>query len=99
MATAQIRWLRASEGGRLQPQPGPRYSTVARFEEQTEEQWKHEAWSLVIELHGQADNSGHQFADIRFLSNDWPTNWLQPSCKFCLYEGEKKVADGIVLEP
>jgi len=99
MATARIRWLRADEGGRLQPPPGPRYSTVALFEEQTEEQWRHEAWSLVIDLHGQPDDSGYQFADIRFLAEDGPTKWLQPSCMFSLYEGEKKVADGIVLEP
>lgn len=97
MATAEIRWLRASEGGRLQPPPGPRYSTVARFEEQSEEQWKNEAWSLVIELHGQPDESGHQVAAIRFLSEDGPTKWLRPSSKFALYEGEKKVAEGIVL--
>jgi hypothetical protein len=69
MATAEIRWLRVGEGGRLQP-PGPRYSTVARFEEQTEEQWKKEAWSLVVELHGWPDESGHQVAAIRFLSGN-----------------------------
>lgn len=98
MATARIRWLPANEGGRQQPPPGPHYSTVARFQEQTEEQWTHDAWSLVIELYGQPDDFGHQFADIRFLADDGPTNWLQPSSKFWLYEGHKKVADGIVLE-
>lgn len=48
--TAEIRWLRADEGGRLQPPPGSRYSTVARFEHQAEEQWKKQSWSLVIEF-------------------------------------------------
>jgi len=99
MATAEIRWLRVNEGGRLHPPPGPRYSTVARFEEQTDEQWKKEAWSLVVELHGRPDESGHQVTAITFLSENGPTKWLQPSAKFSLYEGEKKVADGIVLEP
>ena len=90
MATAQIDWLR-------QPPLGPRYSTVARFEEQTEEQWKKEAWSVVVELQGRPDESGHQVVAIRFLSKDGPTKWLQPSSKFSLYEGETKVAEGVVL--
>jgi len=97
MATAQIRWLRADESGRRQPPPGPRYSTVARFEEQTEAQWMNEAWSLVLELQGRPDASGQQFATVRFLSDDGPTKWLQPSSKFDLYEGNRKVAEGIVL--
>jgi hypothetical protein len=97
MTTAQIRWLRDDEGGRLQPPPGPRYSTVARFEWQTEELWRAEAWSLVIEFNGRPDESGQQVAGVRFLSEKGPTKWLQPSSKFFLYEGEKKVAEGIVL--
>jgi hypothetical protein len=97
MATAQIRWLRADEGGRLQPPPSPRYSTVARFEEQTEEQWKKEAWSLLVEFTGPADESGQQVVAVRFLSENGPTKWLQRTSRFDLYEGEKKVAEGIVL--
>lgn len=97
IATAEIRWLPVNEGGRLQPPVGPRYSTVARFEEQTEEQWKKEAWSLVVELQGRPDESGRQVAAIRFLSENGPAKWLQPSSKFSLYEGEIKVAEGVVL--
>ena len=92
-----IRWLRADEGGRLQPPPGPRYSTVARFEGQTEEQWKEEAWSLVVEFNGRPDESGQQVAAVRFLSEKGPTKWLRSSSRFDLYEGEKKVAEGTVL--
>jgi hypothetical protein len=97
MATAQIRWLRAEEGGRLHPPPGPQYSTVARFEDQTQEQWEKEAWSLVVELQGSPDESGHQVAAIRFLSENGPMKCLQRSSKFSLYEGERKVAEGAVV--
>src|ERR1035438_8793420 len=97
MAVAtRIRWLRADEGGPIYLK-GTRYSTVARFEQQTEEEWKVEAWSLVIEFDGPPDESGHQLAAVRFLSEKGPTKWLQPSSKFSLYEGDKKVAEGIVL--
>jgi hypothetical protein len=51
----------------------------------------------VIELHGPLDESGHQVAAIRFLSENGPKEWLQPSSRFDLYEGKTKVAEGIVL--
>jgi hypothetical protein len=93
MVTAHIRWFRADEGGLLHPPAGPRYSTVAWFEEQTEEQWKKDAWSLVIEFSDQPDESGHQVVAVRFLSEKGPTKWLKPSSKFCLYEGDKKTVE------
>ena len=96
-ATAQIRWLLPEEGGRLHSPAGPQYSTVVHFEEEAEDQWKNEAWSLVIELHGRPDEFGHQVAAIRFLSEDGPTKWLHPSSKLFLYEGERRVAEGTVL--
>jgi hypothetical protein len=97
MATAQIRWLWADEGGRLYPPPGPRYSTVARFEAQTAEDWRSNAWSLVMEFHDLPDESGYQTAAVRFLSIEGPTKWLEAPSRFSLYEGDKKVAEGIVL--
>jgi hypothetical protein len=49
-ATAQIRWLRFDEGGCHEPPAGPKYSTVARFESQTEEEWKADAWSVILDF-------------------------------------------------
>src|SRR5687768_4275252 len=46
---ATIQWIKAEEGGRQLPPPGPKYSTVARFEIQ-KEIWPREAWSLVVEF-------------------------------------------------
>ena len=94
---ARIRWIRADEGGRPSPPPGPTYSTVARFEGQTEETWLKEAWSLILELEGQPDQKFSQLANVRFLSEEGPVDWLAPGKIFALYEGFRKVAEGIVL--
>jgi hypothetical protein len=96
---AKIRWLRSNEGGRSAPPSGPHYSTVARFEPQTEEQWRKEAWSLVLDLEGSPDENWNQIARVRFLADeaDAPIRWLQPNSSFALFEGHRKVAEGTVL--
>ena len=94
---SRIRWLRADEGGRPLPPPGPAYSTVARFEGQTEEGWLKEAWSLILELEGEPDQDLTQVAKTRFLSEEGPEDWLISNKKFALYEGFRKVAEGVVL--
>jgi hypothetical protein len=96
---AQIRWLRPNEGGRAAPPSGPQYSTVARFEAQTEEQWLKEAWSLVLDLEGSPDEDWNQRARVRFLADEAeaPVEWLLPHSRFSLLEGRKKVAEGTVL--
>jgi hypothetical protein len=97
---AKIRWLRPDEGGRNAPPRGREYSTVARFEAQTEEDWLEDAWSLVLNLQGAPDENCTQTALVRFLANedDVPAQWLEPSTRFALFEGRKKVAEGTVLE-
>jgi hypothetical protein len=74
--------------------------TVAKFETQTEEEWQKESWSLVLNLEGTPDEKWIQTAWVRFLADeiDAPTEWLQPHSVFALFEGRKKVADGMVLE-
>jgi hypothetical protein len=97
MTTAEIRWLSPDEGGLLRPPTGPRYSTVARFEGQTDEEWRKEAWSLVLDFQGTPDESGRHIVAMRFLSEEGPAQRLSPSRTFALFEGAKKVAEGIVL--
>jgi hypothetical protein len=97
MATAEIHWLQAAEGGRLNPPSGPQYSTVARFEDQTDEEWARESWSVVLDFQGSPNESGHQIVTVRFLSENSPSQWLSPSKSFALFEGTKKVAEGTVL--
>jgi len=96
---AKIRWLKPDEGGRVAPPPGPRYSTVAKFDSQTEAEWRKEAWSLVLHLEGPPDETWIQTAWVRFLAEgNAPAAWLQPRRGFELFEGPKKVAEGTVLE-
>jgi len=98
-ARASIHWLKLAEGGRSSVPAGPRYSTVARFDTQTEEEWRNDAWSLVLELEGAVDAASNQTATVRFLSDEdtTPTDWLQPGRRFGLFEGYRKVAEGTVL--
>jgi len=96
---AKIRWLKPDEGGRPAPPPGPRYSTVAKFESQSDHQWQKDARSLVLNVEGTPDGTGSQTAWVRFLAEaDAPADWLQPQRSFDLFEGSRKVAEGRVLE-
>jgi len=96
---AKIRWLQPSEGGRPSPPSGPRYSTVARFDTQSEEDWRKDAWSLVVYLDEPSNETYAQVARVHFLSNDAraPLDWLSTGRRFDLFEGSKKVAEGLVL--
>jgi len=96
----RVRWLKPEEGGRSTPPPGQQYSTVAKFDKQTEEAWRKNAWSLVLNPLGAPDKAWTQMAWARFLTNEAtaPTDWLCPGSRFALFEGLKKVAEGVVLE-
>ena len=95
----EIQWLTPEQGARsAPPEGGTRYSTVARFLHQTEEQWLKEAWSVILDLRGNADANRLQRADGRFLSESAPLDWLMPGARFSLYEGHKKVADCVVVD-
>lgn len=96
---AKIRWLKPDEGGRAAPPAGRWYSAVAKFESQSDEQWRKEAWSLVLDLEDSPDETWTQTALVRFLAAaEAPADWLQPRKSFELFEGSKKVAEGRVLE-
>ena len=97
---AKVRWLRPDEGGRSAPPLGPQYSTVAKFEAQTEEEWLTSRWSLVLDLEGTPSEMWTQTARVHFLADEIraPVEWLQPHCAFALFEGRNKVAEGVVLE-
>lgn len=82
---ARIYWIPASAGGRKQPPPGPRYSTVARFNETKE-------WSVVVEFAQQPNARGYVEGQIRFLAPDAPFYLLQPGCHCHLIEGTRVVA-------
>lgn len=93
---AYLQWRKLDEGGRQSPPPGPKYSTVARFESQ-KESWLKEAWSLVIEFAETPDASLSHRVRVSFLA-DGPEELLRPGSVFELMEGHQSVAKGIVTE-
>jgi hypothetical protein len=93
---ARICWIEKEAGGRENPPPGPRYSTVARFEE-GKDKWTREAWSVVVEFHDPPDESLCMIADVSLLNPDGPTTLFHRGSRFELYEGRQVVARGTVL--
>ena len=93
---ARIRWLTTGEGGRTRPPPGPRYSTVARFDI-LRERWPKEAWSVVLDIDGPADDNGIMLVAVRMLAADAPAELMHPGRLFDLFEGRHRVAEGEVL--
>jgi hypothetical protein len=93
---SRICWVKKEAGGRESPPPGPRYSTVARFEEE-KDKWPDEAWSLVLEFSGPLDETLCVIADVSLLNPDGPTRLLHSGSVFELYEGRRLVARGEVL--
>jgi hypothetical protein len=69
---------------------------VARFGE-TEEQWRRDAWSVIVEFETQPDFTWAHVVNVRMLSDAAPPDLLAPARAFDLYEGNKKVAEGTVL--
>src|SRR5579863_5421159 len=94
---AMISWISSEDGGRKQPPSGPRYVTVARFEE--DEKGAEEAWSLVVDFEKQFKDPRLLLANIRFLVDEAPHHLLHRGSRFELLEGRKRVAKGIVLPP
>lgn len=94
---ARIRWVPAEQGGRRLPPPsGSRYSTVARFEDETTT-WTDEAWSIIADITEPPNESLETMATIEFLAADAPTELLRAGNQFVLFEGARIVARGQVL--
>jgi len=94
---ARVCWLRKEEGGREHPPPGPKFSTVARFEDE-KGKFPREAWSLILEFADPIDETNCHIAEVRLLNPEGPTRLLHPGSVFELYEGSHVVARGEVLE-
>ncbi len=92
---AMISWISAEDGGREQPPSGPRYVTVAHFEE--DEKGAGEAWSLVVDFEKRFKDPRLLLATVRFLVDDAPHHLLHRGSRFELLEGRKRVAKGIIL--
>lgn len=80
------------------PPSGSKYSTVSRFDEDTD--WPDKAWSVVLHF----DESPHQQgspsrATVRFLVTDAPQERLVVGAKFSVYEGRTKTATVEIVQP
>lgn len=88
----QVHWISREEGGRSSLPAGHQYSTVSRFEEDTDT-WLQKAWSVVLDFDRPPLEQGNpSVARAKFLSDSAPIERLMPGRTFELYEGRKKVA-------
>ena len=69
----------------------------ARFGHQGED-WRNNAWSLVVENNGLPNADGQVAGTARFLMPNGPHHWLKRGARFTLFEGEDILADGVVEE-
>lgn len=93
---ARVCWLSQEKGGREAPPIGCKYSTVAYFDD-SEEIWPKGAWSIVLENVERADELNCVIADLHFLVECGPIEFLHPGSIFHVYEGRRKVAFGKVI--
>jgi hypothetical protein len=90
---AKINWTPLKDGGRKNILPiGMRYCPIIVFEaEQTGETlWRAEVYNTSV-------NGRTSVADVSYLVDDAPYHLLQPGNEFLLYEGQRAVAQGVVM--
>ena len=91
---AQINWMSLEDGGRRSILPvGMRYCPIIIFESDQSDStlWSAEIFNTSIE--GRCS-----IADVSYLVDDGaPFRLLQPGNKFSLYEGQRVVAEGVVI--
>lgn len=95
---AIINWLAETKGGRKKPPLGvgiPAYSTEIRF---NDEPWPpvDASWSLVVEKIEWLSTEFSWIAHVHFLAAAAPHDSLRLGRAFELYEGNKRVASGVV---
>jgi hypothetical protein len=91
---ATIRWIDVEHGGRNRIPEGCCYSAPACFDGYSE--FPDCSWSLSIET-----TSGYEFSrsdkvKIQFFVEQAPHEWLTPGTPFSMYEGRRKVLEGMI---
>ena len=94
-ADAFISWIATDEGGRQKPPTGPRYATVARFED--DPKWPHEAWSVIVQFRKSFRDGRYVHGSVEFLADAAPRHLLKEGSRFELLEGPRRVAKGVIL--
>ena len=91
---AQINWRTLEDGGRKSILPvGMRYCPIIIFES---DQSDDTLWSA--EIYNTSIDGMLSIADVSYLVDDGaPFRLLQPGNRFSLYEGQRVVAEGVVI--
>jgi hypothetical protein len=91
---AQINWMSLEDGGRKNILPvGMRYCPIIIFES---DQSDDTLWSA--EIYNTSIDGSLSIADVSYLVDDGaPFRLLKPGNRFSLYEGQRVVAEGVVI--
>lgn len=96
-AKVELSWISIEKGGKKNIPSGPKYSTVARFED-IKEKWPDEAWSIVLEEISSTEEPRKVNAEMYFLiEENAPISLFYPGSRFDLFEGRLNVANGIII--
>lgn len=93
---AQITWVAKENGGRNNPPAlGTRYCPIVVFD--TMDLSRDKFWSADF-ICTEVDAKMNSIVDFAFLVEEAPTEFLTNGNKFKLFEGNKKVAFGVIIE-
>lgn len=95
---ADIRWVSFEDGGRRALPVGegePPYAAVIRFKDDKGPWPPQIAWTLVVRKHADLGENLWS-ADVLFRSQNAPHDALISGREFELFEGSKRVADGVI---
>lgn len=90
---AKIQWVNSEYGQRFAVPSEAKYCPIIIFDNQPNDGF---AWGAVI-LFKKRDSDGSCLTELTYLSESAPFERLTPGNTFTLFEGNKKVAHGIVL--
>lgn len=91
---AYIHWLPESEGGRKSLPESDKYAPIISLSND-ELDSRSENWSIFVKIE-KIISKYETIAELKYLSDSAPNN-LHSADRFCLYEGPKIVARGIIL--
>lgn len=99
VAAARIRWCDHLRTNSASWSSGQTVTVPARFEGYPYE-ITDSGWSLVVEVVEHTPDRCSAIANVRFLAEDAPQEYIRPGAHFTLYDGPTKIADGeIIGEP
>ena len=91
---ATIRWIETEDGGRAKIPEGSRYSAPVCADGHSE--FPDCSWSLNIETTSGRNFTRNDTVTARFRVEQAPHEWLTPGTAFWMYEGRRKVLEGVI---